>query len=657
MASKEVGSLHVTISADTTKLQKGLNDAKGALKGAANSFKSDAQKMGTGTFDNLNKSAKGFKDSMTDLVNPIDNVMAGLAKFGMITGVITSVTLALKGLWTAGAEGAQMEYTLSKFDRLTASIGGVSDVIMHDLKVATRGMLSDMQLAASATDLLSLGLVKTSDDLVRMVKVASQLNMPMNQLVLALTNQTTMRFDQLNVKVAGFEERLQRLKDTGMETQAAFTEAFLQQAEQQLIDVGGAAETSAGKIAKMDAAILTLKDSWKLFLSGPVGDTANVIANALNPELLNNEIEAIGKMGLAWDDYIQKVNEAILASGKAPFMQVPTVPGDPTKPYEQVIDNTNAFTRAEYEARQAMLQGAAAAEILRKAISKLSPELQEAWGEYEGQIADSARWTAIAAGQTKKLGKNIEGVGEAAAEAKEPVQSVFGLMDNAIASPIAAFIQDLQWLQAGGWRINAAFEAVKQGVLAGKISPADAEAFTKELFIQATDLQLELDQIDAKTAATNIATTLGISLTEARGLLSGTGSIQDILTQLSQTEWHIKIIFDYINPPTDFPAPTGTGAGAHGSGGHEPTEDEGGDWHGASFTVPPGFSNDSFPLWVQSGEHVKVTPAGQTPSSSAPAINVTVNPSQGMDEAAVAQIVINSINRGMRQSMQTGVRY
>lgn len=34
--------------------------------------------------------------------------------------------------------------------------------------------------------------------------------------------------------------------------------------------------------------------------------------------------------------------------------------------------------------------------------------------------------------------------------------------------------------------------------------------------------------------------------------------------------------------------------------------------HGANFIVPPGFPNDSFPLRVESGEHVQVTPAGQT---------------------------------------------
>jgi hypothetical protein len=34
--------------------------------------------------------------------------------------------------------------------------------------------------------------------------------------------------------------------------------------------------------------------------------------------------------------------------------------------------------------------------------------------------------------------------------------------------------------------------------------------------------------------------------------------------------------------------------------------------HGLSMMVPPGFPNDSFPIWTSSGEHVLVTPRGET---------------------------------------------
>jgi hypothetical protein len=45
---------------------------------------------------------------------------------------------------------------------------------------------------------------------------------------------------------------------------------------------------------------------------------------------------------------------------------------------------------------------------------------------------------------------------------------------------------------------------------------------------------------------------------------------------------------------------------------------------GADFVVPPGYPNDSYRMGVQSGEHVQVTPAGETAKSGAN-VNITVN--------------------------------
>jgi hypothetical protein len=52
---------------------------------------------------------------------------------------------------------------------------------------------------------------------------------------------------------------------------------------------------------------------------------------------------------------------------------------------------------------------------------------------------------------------------------------------------------------------------------------------------------------------------------------------------------------------------------------------------GADFTVPAGFPNDSYPMRVQSGEHVQVTPAGQQSG-----------------DAAVLQQILAAVSRGNR---------
>ena len=76
----------------------------------------------------------------------------------------------------------------------------------------------------------------------------------MNQLVLTLTNQTTMRFDALGISVDGFQEKVKALEAAGMSANDAFKEAFLQQAEEQITKVGNAADSAVGAFQKMEAA-------------------------------------------------------------------------------------------------------------------------------------------------------------------------------------------------------------------------------------------------------------------------------------------------------------------------------------------------------------------------------------------------------------------
>jgi hypothetical protein len=121
-----------------------------------------------------------------------------------------------------------------------------------------------MELMASAGDFMALGLAKTSDEVVRLTRVAGALGMDMNQLVLTLTNQTTMRFDALGVSVDGFDEKVAALKKTGLSASQAFNEAFLQQAEEQIGRIGDKANTTSGQVAKMEASFENLGNTLKV---------------------------------------------------------------------------------------------------------------------------------------------------------------------------------------------------------------------------------------------------------------------------------------------------------------------------------------------------------------------------------------------------------
>lgn len=201
------------------------------------------------------------------LIADLKQTKFALGEIAMMGGAIAGVGVTLKKAFDLAREGAQIELVKTRFDRLSTSIGTTSDALMSDLRTATRGLYSDTELATSAMDLMGLGLAKTHDEAVRLASISSALNMNMNQLVLTLTNQTTMRFDALGVSVDGFKEKVAELEAAGMDANAAFTEAFLQQAEAQIEKVGHAADTGAGEFLKMEAHWKNLTDSIKTNLA------------------------------------------------------------------------------------------------------------------------------------------------------------------------------------------------------------------------------------------------------------------------------------------------------------------------------------------------------------------------------------------------------
>ena len=135
---------------------------------------------------------------------------------------IAAVGAAIGKTYEIAKEGAELEYAEDRFNNLAIAAGTAADVLLGDMREATKGMMSDAELVASGADLMALGLAKSHDEVVRLTSVAGALNMNMNQLVLTLTNQTTMRFDALGVSVDGFQEKVKALEAAGLSANDAF---------------------------------------------------------------------------------------------------------------------------------------------------------------------------------------------------------------------------------------------------------------------------------------------------------------------------------------------------------------------------------------------------------------------------------------------------
>ena len=271
----------------------------------------------TGGLKTSKAEVKSFGDqTKTSMLETYAKVQLAQQAFDAIYG-------SMKKVYAFAREGADLEYLSSKFDNLTESIGTTTDALMKDLRKATDGTVSDMELMASATDFMALGLANSHDEVVRLTSVAGQLGMNMNQLVLTLTNQTTMRFDALGVSVDGFDEKVAALKKTGMSANDAFNEAFLQQAEEQIKTVGSVTDESIGSFMRFESSIGNLAAKMQTVATPATEDLISVLTDGINvmsgsggwSSILDDVNDSLGKSIPTYDDYRNAVNNVLEDTG------------------------------------------------------------------------------------------------------------------------------------------------------------------------------------------------------------------------------------------------------------------------------------------------------------------------------------------------------
>lgn len=192
--------------------------------------------------------------------------MSGIAKAAIPAAVaVAGVVLAYKTLKKASElarAGAEVDYIKTKFDNLAVSIGTTGKALLTDLKSATRGTVADMDLVAGAVELMSLKLVKSHDEAVRLTSVAGALGWNLNQLSLVITNQSTMRLDQLGLSIEAVVPRFNELKEAGLKAQDAMAMAVVEAGEAKQALEGHLADSMKGVWAQLDATKKNIKDMF-----------------------------------------------------------------------------------------------------------------------------------------------------------------------------------------------------------------------------------------------------------------------------------------------------------------------------------------------------------------------------------------------------------
>ena len=219
-------------------------------------------------FDRAGKAAKklgdGVKKSNTRFVEL-------KSKVDLASQALSKISEVAQKTYETIQRGAQVEAATKTFDNLTKSIGTTSDVMLGDMQAATRNMVSEMDLMQASNKFMAMGLASTSKEAAKLAEMSTQLgiamgkgpNEAMEEMALLLANQSIPRLDTFGISAGKVRERIKELTTgiNGLDREAAFMQATMEQAQVTMGKVGEQSETTAGKLGELEAAYEDMKDA------------------------------------------------------------------------------------------------------------------------------------------------------------------------------------------------------------------------------------------------------------------------------------------------------------------------------------------------------------------------------------------------------------
>lgn len=215
----------------------------------------------------LGEDVKKSNTRFVELKSKVDLAGQSLQKLGE----------AARKVYETIQRGAQVEAATATFDNLSKSIGVTSDVMLGDMQLATRNMVSEMDLMQASNKFMAMGLASTSKEAAKLAEMSTQLgiamgkgpNEAMEEMALLLANQSIPRLDTFGISAGKVRERIKELTAgiNGLDRESAFMQATMEQAEVTMGKVGEQSLTTAGKLGKLEAEFADVKDAASVTVS------------------------------------------------------------------------------------------------------------------------------------------------------------------------------------------------------------------------------------------------------------------------------------------------------------------------------------------------------------------------------------------------------
>lgn len=263
MANTEQYVIKLVISGTGTEavatidnVNKKLTETEKAADGAGKSTKTLSQQWGA------------FKDVAMNLVGAAGLVAAGFNQ-----------------VYAAGRAAQSAEITFNQVsggvDNANASLARMRDI--------TGGVIDDMTLMKGANSLLVTGIAQTNEQAEELVNLGARLSSVMGvdaaegiaNLNSALLNNSFMRLDTLGISAARVRERVNELKESGLDMSAAFSQAVLEIGGQTLEDLGMAADVANTAVARLSTRVTNLGQDMAEWAAGGMEQAATSLEQLL----------------------------------------------------------------------------------------------------------------------------------------------------------------------------------------------------------------------------------------------------------------------------------------------------------------------------------------------------------------------------------------
>lgn len=528
---------------------------------------------------------------------------------GIAVGIVTTGVTAMISVFKFGEIAAANERLRASGEDLAASYGGSLDSILSSVKETSLGTVSEMSIIEASNKAMMLGVSGSAEQLAQLMEIAALRGRAMgisttqafDDMVRGIGRMSPMILDNLGIVVdsegtyGAYASSIGKAASelTRAEKIQALLNGVIEEGNKLLDDAGGLAYDNAAKYERFNAEL----ENTKNFL---LEDTIEMSRFADMGADLMTVFRDLAENGIGVST--ESLNGWALVLGLA----------------ETRVERHNELIRDTDAARWEGLASLYATNTAMQDAASVTEDLTEVQSDYYESVLDGAE--SLYSVQSDFVEKQDE----LKAKQSEVLDEINMLLDQGW-SPYSEKVQELQdKYDEFGVKIDEVAEKHRQrmgemqydlllaqlsadGLTTAEYEIATAAGVAFGVFDQeaadASRYQLELTQAVATGQLTVEQYGDAIAEAMADGKITAQ-ELKDILNSIpTQKTFTLEVI------------QTGSlaGTGAIGGGGLRYSEGTDG-WQ----TVPPGYPNDSYPLWVESGERYAVIPASGSSKIDSP---------------------------------------